>query len=58
MVKATLEKILAHEGEVFGATRKECGNYLDLDLSDAKGECAAYLSVLNEKKEITFRYEE
>ena len=58
VVKSTLEKILAHEGEVFGATRKECGNYLDLDLSDAKRECAAYLTVLNEKKEITFRYEE
>jgi S-ribosylhomocysteine lyase len=58
VVKSTLEKILAHEGEVFGASRKECGNYLDLDLSDAKRECAAYLNVLNEKKEITFRYEE
>ena len=58
VVKSTLEKILAHEGEVFGASRKECGNYLDLDLSDAKRECAAYLTVLNEKKEITFRYEE
>ena len=57
VVKSTLEKILAHEGEVFGASRKECGNYLDLDLSDAKRECAAYLTVLNEKKEITFRYE-
>ena len=58
VVKSTLEKILAHEGPVFGATRKECGNYLDLDLADAKAECAAYLTVLNEKKEITFRYEE
>ncbi len=57
VVKDTLAKILAHEGEVFGASRKECGNYLDLDLSDAKRECAAYLTVLNEKKEITFRYE-
>ena len=58
LVKETLQKIIAHEGAVFGAARKECGNYLDLDLTDAKRECAAYLTVLNEKKEITFRYEE
>ena len=56
-VKETLEKICMHEGSVYGATRRECGNYLDLSLEDAKRECAAYLDVLNQKKEITFRYE-
>ena len=44
-----LERIIAHEGEVFGASRKECGNYLDLDLEDAKRECSAYLAVLKSK---------
>ncbi len=44
-----LERIIAHEGEVFGASRKECGNYLDLDLEDAKRECRAYLAVLKSK---------
>ncbi len=57
VVKETLEKILAHEGEVFGASQKECGNYRDLDLGDAKKECAAYLAVLNAKEEWSFRYE-
>ncbi|MBR2847855.1 MAG: S-ribosylhomocysteine lyase [Clostridia bacterium] len=57
LVKDTLEKILAHEGEVFGASRKECGNYLDLELADAKRECEAYLAVLNEKEEWSFSYE-
>ena len=57
VVKATLEKILAHEGEVFGASQKECGNYRDLDLADAKKECAAYLAVLNAKEEWSFCYE-
>ena len=38
-IKAVLKKILSHEGEVFGASRKECGNYRDLDLSAAKKEC-------------------
>ncbi len=56
-VKTVLGKILAHEGEVFGASREECGNYLDLDLSDAKRESAAYLAVLNGKEEWSFCYE-
>ncbi len=42
----TLEKIVNYEGPVFGATRKECGNYQNLDLESAKRECAAYLEVL------------
>lgn len=57
LVKETLQKIIAHEGEVFGAARKECGNYLDLDLLDAKRECAAYLAVLNEKEDWSFCYD-
>lgn len=56
-VKETLSKIIVHEGEVFGASRKECGNHLDLDLGDAKRECAAYLAVLNEKEKWSFCYE-
>ena len=50
-----LRKIIAHEGEVFGASRKECGNYLDLDLADAKRECEKYLDVL-ENKVNDFKY--
>ena len=54
-VKDTLAKIVNHDGEMFGATRKECGNYLELDLAEAKAEAKAYLAVL-ESKEITFKY--
>ena len=57
VVKDTLARIIAHDGGMFGAEKKECGNYLDLNLEDAKRECAAYLDVLNSQKEITFRYE-
>lgn len=32
--------------EMFGADRKECGNYKNLSLDAAKKECAAYLDVL------------
>ena len=50
-----LGKIISHEGEVFGASRVECGNYLDLDLSTAKRECEKYLRVL-ESKVNDFKY--
>ena len=46
-VKKTCERILAHEGPVFGAARKECGNYRNLSLEAAKTEAARYLAELN-----------
>ena len=49
-LKKALQGVLDHEGEVFGATRKECGNYLELDINAAKTECAAYLEVLKKHK--------
>ena len=55
VVKDVLSKIIAHEGEVFGATRVECGNYLELDLAEGKKEAAAYLKALEESN-ITFVY--
>ncbi len=45
-VTSTLSRIVAHEGEMFGASRKECGNFRELDLSAAKKEAAAYLCEL------------
>ena len=49
-LKNALAATLAHEGEVFGATRRECGNYKELDIDAAKRECAAYLEVLKAHK--------
>lgn len=46
----TLEKIISHDGDMFGATRKECGNYKNLSLDDAKAECEKYLAVLKSGK--------
>ncbi len=54
ITKKILADIIAYDGEVFGASRKECGNYLDLDLAKAKGECEKYLKVL--QNEQTFEY--
>ncbi len=48
-ILATLEAIVAHTGEMFGASRKECGNYRELSLEAAKKECAAYLAALQSK---------
>ncbi len=42
----TLEKIISHDGEVFGASAAECGNYKLLDLDAAKSVAAEYLSSL------------
>ena len=54
-VKKVLSLIAAHDGEMFGATRKECGNYRELSVESAKREAARYLENL-EKREQTFEY--
>lgn len=46
-----LEKILAHTGEMFGNTAKECGNFRNLSVSAAQLEAERYLKVLKEIKE-------
>ena len=45
-----LSKIVNHDGEMFGAVKKEGGNYLNLDLVTAKAECKRYLDILNGKE--------
>ncbi len=55
VVKETLEKIINHEGAMFGASATECGNYKNLSLEKAKIESKRYLEILN-AKENTFKY--
>ena len=45
-----LTKIVNHDGEMFGAVRRECGNYKNLDLACAKVECKRYLDILTSKE--------
>ena len=52
-----LENIVSHSGEMFGNTRKECGNYRELDLSKAKTEAKRFLDVLSSKN-TDFKYPE
>jgi len=54
-IKLALQKIISHQGEVFGASEEECGNYKTLDLKAAKDEAEKYLAVL-EKNKVTFKY--
>ena len=51
----TLNRIISHEGEMFGKSRKECGNYKNLSLEAAKRECERYLAVLSAREQ-TFTY--
>ncbi len=48
LVRETLSWIAAFEGAVPGATRVECGNYLEHDLAGAKRYAAAQAAVLRE----------
>lgn len=49
-VLSVLRKIAYESGEMFGASRKECGNYKELSLEAAKAEAKRYLSVLSAAK--------
>ncbi len=55
VVKEVLRDIIAYDGEVFGNSEIECGNYRTLCLDNAKNECKNYLLVL-EGKNHTFLY--
>jgi S-ribosylhomocysteine lyase len=54
-IKTALYGIAEEATEMFGAERKECGNYRELSLDAAKKEAREYLSVLG-SKENDFKY--
>ena len=56
-IEAVLRQIIAHTGPIFGAARKECGNYRNLNLEAAQLECRRYLQVLEDAAPITFQYQ-
>ncbi len=41
-----VEKVIEHQGDVFGNSAIECGNYKTLDLENAKEECKRYIPIL------------
>ena len=52
--KKVLRGIL-NEDKMYGQSKKECGNYLELDLEKAKIECRRYLDLLT-SREFDFKY--
>lgn len=56
VVKRTLNRIINHDGDMFGQSAIECGNYKNLDLTAAMVEAKRYLDIL-ESKENNFKYE-
>ena len=48
-LKSVLHKTAFEATEMFGASRVDCGNYLELSLDSAKAEAKRYLDVLNSK---------
>lgn len=55
VTKKVLSDIIVHDGDVFGNSEIECGNYRTLDLSKAKDEAKKYLDILNSREQ-TFIY--
>ena len=56
VLREALQKTIDHQGPVFGASRKECGNYRSLDIQKAKDECARYLEVVQNWTENDLSY--
>ncbi len=51
-----LEQVIAHQGEIFGNSAVECGNFRTLSLSKAKAEAKRYLDILRACPAPTFTY--
>lgn len=56
LVRDTLTQGINHQGELPGAQRKECGNYLDHDVEGAKKLMKDYLAVIKDWTIYDVRY--
>ena len=56
VVKEVLKRISDEAEQMFGATKKECGNYKELSLDAAKKEAKRYLDAL-QRREQDFKYQ-
>lgn len=55
VLKTCLKKITEYDGEIFGNSEIECGNYKNLDLSKAKEEALAFLEVLEKPQSFLYK---
>ena len=58
LVRDAFDWAAAFEGDIPGAARKECGNWLEHDLENAKKEAKTYVEVLKHCSEDTMAYAE
>lgn len=56
LIKDVLIKIKEYEGEIFGKSEIECGNYANLSLADAKAEAERYLEKIKDVTEKNLVY--
>ncbi len=56
LVKDTITQAINHEGELPGAQKKECGNYLDHDVEGAKKLLRDYYDVIKDWTIFDVRY--
>jgi len=56
LTRKILGQIINHDGEVFGASETECGNYKTLDLAKAKEECIKYSAILDKFERGNYTY--
>lgn len=57
-VKAVFNKGAQYDGEMFGMSEVECGNYRTLSVESAQAECAKYIAVLDNCDEGTLVYQD
>ena len=55
VLKNCLIGISEYDGEMFGNSEVECGNYRSLDLNEAKKEAAAYFEVLEKPQSFCYK---
>ncbi len=58
VVISVIKDVLAYDGEIFGNSAVECGNYRTLSLEAAKNELKMYLEVLEKVEEKDFVYKQ
>lgn len=57
LLRRTFAFIADYQGEIPGASAKDCGNYLDQNLPMARYFAKRYLKVLEEWQDLTFSYD-
>lgn len=58
LISETMRFVAAFEGEVPGATPRDCGNYSFMDLDQARKDAHKYLEVLDNATDVNLNYPE